>query len=472
MKQDLIFIPSPGIGHLASTIELANRLVDRNDDRFSITVLLIRVPFAPTMESYAQSLSATYGTRIQFINLPPVDPPSPDLLRSPEKYVSVFIESNKPHIRHAIGKLVSNSVKLAGLVVDLFCTSMIDVAKEFGLPSYLFFTSSAAFLGLMLDLPTRHEQIGTSFTESDPESMVSTFVNPVPSSVLPSGMLDACNGGYDSFLYHARRFSETKGIIVNTFAELESYALRSLSGGPTPTVYPVGPLLDLDQSRSGGRDEDKIRIMQWLDDQPISSVVFLCFGSLGSFDGHQLRQIAIGLERSGLNFLWSIRQPQGVGQSPIPSDDMSHKEVLPEGFIERTKGKGMICGWAPQKEILAHPAIGGFVSHCGWNSILESIWFGVPIVTWPIYAEQQTNAFEMVRELGLALELKLDYRKGGDLVMADEIERAVRCVMEHDNPVRMKVKEIGQKSREALLEGGSSFNSLGCFIENMLGNHS
>lgn len=84
----------------------------------------------------------------------------------------------------------------------------------------------------------------------------------------------------------------------------------------------------------------------------------------------------------------------------------------------------------------------------------------------------RTNAFEMVRELGLALELKLDYRKGGDLVMADEIERAVRCVMEHDNPVRMKVKEIGQKSREALLEGGSSFNSLGCFIQNMLGNHS
>ncbi|XP_028065239.1 UDP-glycosyltransferase 71K2-like [Camellia sinensis] len=119
--------------------------------------------------------------------------------------------------------------------------------------------------------------------------------------------------------------------------------------------------------------------------------------------------------------------------------------MLPDGFIERTKGKGMVCGWSPQAEVLAHKAIGGFVSHCGWNSIMESLWNGVPLVTWPMSAEQQLNAFTMVRELGVAVEMRLDYRRGGDLVMADEIERAVRSVMVSDSDVREKVKEIGEE---------------------------
>jgi UDP:flavonoid glycosyltransferase YjiC (YdhE family) len=183
--------------------------------------------------------------------------------------------------------------------------------------------------------------------------------------------------------------------------------------------------------------------MQWLDDQPPLSVVFLCFGSMGSFGADQVKEIALGLEGSGHRFLWSLRMP-----TPTPFAD----DVLPEGFLDRIKGKGMICnGWAPQVEVLAHKAIGGFVSHCGWNSILESLWHGIPIITWPIYAEQQLDAFRMVRELGLAVELSLDYRNGADLVMADAIDRAVRCVMD-DNEIRKKVKEMGEMAKKAVME--------------------
>ncbi|GAY53355.1 hypothetical protein CUMW_148680 [Citrus unshiu] len=205
------------------------------------------------------------------------------------------------------------------------------------------------------------------------------------------------------------------------------------------------------------------KIFQWLDDLAESSVVFLCFGSSGSFDVAQVKEIAIGLERSGYNFLWSLRVSS-------PKDEVSahryvtNNGVFPEGFLERIKGRGMICGWVPQVEILAHKAIGGFVSHCGWNSILESLWYGVPIATWPIYAEQQLNAFRMVKELGLALDLRLDYRVGSDLVMAGDIESAVRCLMDGENKIRKKVKEMAEISRKSLMEGGSSFNSIGQFI--------
>ena len=101
---------------------------------------------------------------------------------------------------------------------------------------------------------------------------------------------------------------------------------------------------------------------------------------------------------------------------------------------------------------------------------MESLWHGVPIVTWPLYAEQQINAFEMVRDLGLAVEMKLDSRRGGEVVMAEEIMKAVKCVIEGDNEVRKRVKDMSEKSRRAMMHGGSSFASLGQLIEDMLGN--
>ena len=115
------------------------------------------------------------------------------------------------------------------------------------------------------------------------------------------------------------------------------------------------------------------------------------------------------------------------------------------------------------------------MSHCGWNSVLESLWYGVPIATWPIYAEQQLNAFLMVKEFGLAVELKLDYR-GGDLVTADEIEIAVRRLMDSDDDgdgdkLRKKVKEMGEMARKAVMEGGFSYNAVGQLLRVILGSN-
>jgi UDP:flavonoid glycosyltransferase YjiC (YdhE family) len=129
----------------------------------------------------------------------------------------------------------------------------------------------------------------------------------------------------------------------------------------------------------------------------------------------------------------------------------------------------MVCGWAPQIQVLAHRSVGGFVSHCGWNSILESLWYGVPVVTWPMYAEQQLNAFQMVNDLGLAIEMTLDYRMdSNELVVADKIAKSVKSLMEEGSTVRNKVKAVSEASRKAVVEGGSSFAAFGDLIEIML----
>ncbi|CAI0374447.1 unnamed protein product [Linum tenue] len=476
MKQSaqLVFVPAPGIGHLVSTIEFSRRLLHR-DTAISVVILLVKFPppFGDDVDGYVKSFCGAIDDdddrRIQLLTLPQLPPPpsssSPERPKSAEHFISTLIEAHRPLVKEAILNLALPSV--AGLVVDLFCTSMIDVADELRIPSYLFFTSSIAFLGFMIYLPNR---VGSGFELTDDPVPIPSYADPFPSRFLPSVFLDK-HGGYSTMKNHGRRFAEVKGIIVNSFAELEPHALKSLiSSSSSPPVYPVGPILDLKAQgqvkfgKAGERDE----ILRWLDLQPEESVVFLCFGSMGAFDAAQLREIAAGLERSGCRFLWSIRKPPPAKGMSLPADyGGSYGEILPEGFEARTRGKGMICGWAPQVEVLAHRAVGGFVSHCGWNSTLESVWNGVPLVAWPLYAEQQCNAFQLARELGLAVELRLDYRlkDGGGVVTAEEIEKAVRGVTEKEGAVRKRAKEMGERSRAAVVEGGSSFAAVGRLIQ-------
>ncbi|CAL2248927.1 unnamed protein product [Prunus armeniaca] len=449
---ELVFIPGAGIGHVVSTIEIAKLLVS-HDDRLFITLLIMKRPFDKLFTNTDSSISP----RINFVNLPETT----DL-----SCFKFFVENQKTQVRDAVAKLVesnqsgSSKPRLSGFVVDMFCTTMIDVANEFGVPSYVFFTSSAACLGLLFHLQTLRDEHGkdvAEFMHSDSDLVVPSFVNPLPASVLPGKLLDKESA--ESFLNYARRFRETKGILVNTFWELESHALHSISYGKNPPVYPVGPLLNLKSS-----DDDKgWDILSWLDDQPPLSVVFLCFGSMGSFGEAQVKEIACALEHTGFRFLWSLRQPPPKGKMALPSDYADPSRVLPQGFLDRTAKTGKVIGWAPQVDILAHSSIGGFVSHCGWNSMLESLWYGVPVATWPI---PHFGCFSEtpIKELGLAVEIKMDYRKDSEVVVsAQDIERGIRQVMEHNSVIRKRVKEMSESNKKSLMNGGSSYSSLGRF---------
>ncbi|RAL41926.1 hypothetical protein DM860_009108 [Cuscuta australis] len=466
-KTELVIIPAPLVGHIVSIVELAKLLLDR-DDRLSITVLVINHPVDPAANTAVDAVLAA-DPRIRHSRLPEtVQPPPPEVLhKSPENFISTYIKSHTSLVRDAIVEDVLPSASgdslLAGIVFDFFCSSMVDVAKELGVPSYLFFTSGAALLGLNLYFPAREKE----YTLSDPDTVVSTFACPIPARVLP--MFAFVEEGFKSFAEHGRKFAECDGMIVNTFEELEPHAIKALSSDPDlPPVYAVGPMLS-PQKHHAGKEE----ILDWLSQQPPSSVVFLCFGSQGGFEAPQICQIASALERSGHRFLWSIRRPVSIDTHAPAGEVPDFDQILPEGFAERTRGRGMLCGWAPQMEVLAHGATAAFVSHCGWNSVLECAYHGVPIVTWPIYAEQQPNAFQVAKELGLAVELTLDYRRSEAaerLIMADDIEKAIRSVMDAENPVKKRAKEIGEIGRKALMDGGSSSISLDRLIKDITSN--
>ncbi|XVE78446.1 hypothetical protein DITRI_Ditri13aG0145800 [Diplodiscus trichospermus] len=464
-KMELVFVPTPAIGHLVSHVEFAKRLLDK-DDRFSVTFLLITPVFDPNTQTYAESLAAS-DDRLRFINLPQIDF-APTSTKCPELHDSFhYIERHKQLVKQSINNhVLVDSVSFAGLVLDVFTTTMIDVANELGFPSYLFCIFSAACLASMLHVNHLHDRVGMEFQASDTESVIPGYRNPLPNNILGPSSFDR-----DGYLVNfVRRITETKAIITNSFVELESHAVKSLLElEKNLPIYMVGPLLDLHGRSSSLCDEvQRDEIMKWLDDQPPSTVVFLCFGSFVPMSEAQALEIAKGLEKCGHRFLWSARIQRSTNDALGKTNNCTNpNEILPQEFLERTKGRGLVCDWVPQIEVLAHKSIGGFVSHCGWNSFLESLWYGVPILTWPMYAEQQLNAFQMVKDLGLAVEMRIDYLLGeSDIVMGDEIEKAIKCLMQGDsNEVRMKVKKMSQVSKQAVKDSnGSSFARVIQFI--------
>nr|XP_009610762.1 anthocyanidin 3-O-glucosyltransferase 2-like [Nicotiana tomentosiformis] len=484
---ELILIPSPAMGHVAQMLELAKLFFHQNH-HLTITVLIMKLPdyIDAVSGSFVDSVAASSSSdRLRFVQLPVADPTPEWSSKTRGHFVYRLVQSQKSHIKDF---LISQrpAKKLAGFVVDMLCTPLMDVADEFNIPSYVFFTSPAAFLGLMLHfqfLEDECQQDVSLFKNTDGSNLLSfpSYAYPVPPKVLPMVLVDR-DTWLGRFLDFARGYRKAKGIIINTFAELEIHQLDTYKKNnsnisrseqdqvPLPPIYPIGPILNQSKSKS---ESEEAEITNWLDQQPPKSVVLICFGSQGSLPLDQVKQIALALDNCGCRFLWSLRRPPQSNNAQFPGEYTNYSEILPEGFLDRTEIKGKVVGWVPQLKVLSHEAIGGFVSHCGWNSILESIWCGVPIATWPLHSEQQVNAFQLVKEVGVAVAITLDYcerTKDQPMITAEAIEKGIKELVEINTAVREKAKEMKEKSRTSVIEGGSSYLSLGKLIDELLKN--
>jgi len=221
---------------------------------------------------------------------------------------------------------------------------------------------------------------------------------PLHGADLVDPLQDRANPVYPLIVELGLDYLLADGFLVNTFDAMEHdtlVAFKELSDkGVYPPAYAVGPLV---RSPSGEAENDTC--IRWLDEQPDGSVMYVCFGTGGTLSVAQTAELAAGLEASGQRFLWVVRFPSDKDVSASyfgtnnRGDDDDPTSYLPEGFVERTKGAGLAVPlWAPQVEVLNHRAVGGFVTHCGWNSTLEAASAGVPTLAWPLFAEQKMNA--------------------------------------------------------------------------------
>lgn len=371
-------------------------------------------------------------------------------------------------------------VKPSVLVVDLFGTDCLCLAEELGIPSkYIYIATNALFTSLVLYLPTLDKLIKGEYVDQTSDFQIPGS-RPVRSDEVIDPMQDRSNQQYHEMVRVGLQMPIADGILLNTWEEAESSRLKSMSDEnligrfAKKPIYPVGPLTWDPAGSSSGP------IFEWLDKQPAESVIFVSFGSGGKLSYEQTTEVAWGLELSQQRFIWVVRPPtsgsaESAYFSPVESNDNGKAKsdepfyFLPNGFLTRTRDVGQVLpGWAPQMEILKHPSVGGFLSHCGWNSTLESVTNAVPMIAWPLYAEQKINSTILTEELGVAVRPREFPAKG--VVGREEIEVMVRKIMADKEgfAIRDRVKKLKESGERALSFGGTSYNALSQVAEKVL----
>ncbi|KAK1311595.1 UDP-glycosyltransferase 73C3 [Acorus calamus] len=258
------------------------------------------------------------------------------------------------------------------------------------------------------------------------------------------------------------------GVVVNSFEELEHEYLDVYREATGKDVWMIGPVSLSNKNpsntmdRGGKASTNELRCLDWLDQREPKSVIYVSFGSIGRLSPPQTAELARALESSGRNFMWVIKGG-------------NNDNGLPEEFKEEpiTERRMVVHGWAPQVAILSHGAVGGFVTHCGWNSTLEGVCAGVPMVAWPLFAEQFLNEKLVVDVLRVGVRVGVERPSGwaGEgvgVVGVEAIERALEEVMDGGKEGvlrRMRARELGEMARKAVEVGGSSYVNMTRLID-------
>ncbi|XP_019059663.1 PREDICTED: UDP-glycosyltransferase 72B1-like isoform X2 [Tarenaya hassleriana] len=449
-------MPSPGMGHLIPAVELAKRLVHRH----GFTVTLIIAGQGPpsnsqrcVLESLPPSIASAFLSPVDLTDLPPA--------ARAETRITLTVTRSNPELRRLLRSFTAQGRLPSALVVDLFGTDAFDVAAEFHVSPYVFYPSTANVLSLFLNLPKLDEVIPGEYRDlTEPVHLPGCV--PISGRDLLDPIQDRKDDAYKWLLHHTKRYKEAQGILVNTFIELEPNAIKSIQepAPDKPTIYPVGPLVNMGSSDPNRTDESEC--LKWLDKQPLASVLYISFGSGGTVTCEQLNELALGLEKSVQRFLWVIRSPSSSANSSFFDSHNQNDPLsfLPTGFLDRTVDKSMVVpSWARQAQILAHPSTRGFLTHCGWNSTLESVVNGVPLIAWPLYAEQKMNGVLLTD--GIKVALRPRPRSDG-IIRKEEIGRVVKVLIEggEGKEMRKRMKILQEAARRVLRDDGSSARAL------------
>ncbi|XVE87263.1 hypothetical protein DITRI_Ditri18aG0102700 [Diplodiscus trichospermus] len=455
-KPHVALLASPGMGHLIPVLELSKRLVSHQ--RLKVTVFVVAIDHASVSNSKLLQSPAGLDDLLDIVLLPFID--LSNKVEPDESFITkilITMLESVPFLRSVINKM---EFRPTALVVDLFGTDSLPIADELNMLKYVFIASNAWFFAVMLFSPEiGREEVDEHVKNRKPLNVPGC--KPVKlGDTLDIFFTDYDDPSFQGFLSTGIRMSLTDGILVNTWEELEPTTLKALREAKKVPVYPIGPLV-----RSIEKPVFGNHVINWLDNQPKESVIYVSFGSGGTLTAQQVLELACGLELSQQRFLWVARPPtvNDTARYYLTSGNGSDGalDYLPDGFLARTQGQGLVVPmWAPQVEVLSHPSVGGFLTHCGWNSVMESIVNGVPMIAWPLYSEQKMNAALLTEEIGASIRAKAVKPDG--LVGKEEIKSMVRRILVENEGqnIRARIKELKNSAAKAWTQGGSSCKSL------------
>ncbi|KAL9155719.1 hypothetical protein ABFS82_09G023700 [Erythranthe guttata] len=355
------------------------------------------------------------------------------------------------------------------IVSDVFLDWTLRSARRFGVPRLCFYvTGQFSFTMYQIFLRERPHAAVDSLDEPFPVPGFPHLTLTRNDSEPPFNDTEPSAGPFMAMVFeHMESVRMSQGVVVNSFYEMEKRYVDHWNENIGPKAYCLGPLC-LAAAAAPPPLPEKPGYIRFLDEKLElgEPVLYVAFGSQGELSKEQFEEIAKGLEQSEVSFLWVLRTAAAAANSGLDLEEFDSVE-----FEERVRGRGVVVKeWVDQVRVLRHGGVGGFLSHAGWNSFMESICGGVPVIAMPFVADQHLNARFVVEEAGAGLRV---WPRGGSvrgLVMAEEVERKVRELMmggEEGAEVRRKVAEYRDAAWHAMEEGGSSMLTLDLLIHEM-----
>ncbi|GMP82930.1 hypothetical protein CsSME_00037032 [Camellia sinensis var. sinensis] len=445
-KSHVIVIPYPSQGHINPLLQFAKRLSSKGiKATFATTPYTLSSISAPPIALESISDGFDHGGFSQ--------------ARNTDVYLKSFKTHGSKTLSQLIEKYNSSSTPIDCVIYDSFFPWALDVAKQHGVFGAPFFTNSVAVCAVfcrihlgVLGLPVMREEL----------PLVVPGLPPLSFDDLPSFL--KAPESYPAYLAmklnQYSNLDEADWVFCNSFEELEGEAAKGASElWSAKLIGPMVPSAHLDGRIEGDNGYGASlwkplseECTKWLKMKAYKSVVYVSFGSMVSLTNEQMEEIAWGLKGSNLDFIWVVRD--------------SELNKLPSKFVDSTADKGLIVTWCNQLDMLAHQSIGCFVTHSGWNSTLEGLSLGVPMVGVPKWADQLTDAKYIDEIWKVGVRAKED-EKG--VVRREELVSCLKQVMEGERSVeiRKNVSKWKGLAKEAISEGGSSDKCIDEFVEQL-----
>ncbi|KAK8563509.1 hypothetical protein V6N13_006287 [Hibiscus sabdariffa] len=430
-----LLFPFMAQGHLLPMVDIGRLLAQRG-----VIVTIVTTPHnaGRVKKSIAQSIESGHPIRLVQLRFPgkevgfPEGVENVDMVHSMEDFRKFFIAANK--MEEAAQKLFEKLTPRPNCIVSDMCLYYTHkLATRFKVPR-IYFNGFCSFCLLCLY------------------------------NIHSSKILETIASDSEYFTVPGLTQKELESDFVKKYKKVQK-------------AWCIGPvsLSHKDESEKAGRGNkasiNEQQCLKWLDSQETSSVIYACLGSISTVKCPELIQLGLGLEASNKPFIWVLR-----GNNTTSNE--VEKWMEEDGFEERTQGRGLVVkGWAPQVLILSHPAIGGFLTHCGWNSTIEGISAGVPLITLPLLADQFSNEKLAVQVLKIGVSLGVDNptnvgdEKSGFLLTKEAVQNAINQLMDDGNEGmerRRRAKEFGEKAKKAVEVGGSSYHDMTLLIQDAI----
>ncbi|WCJ19589.1 UDP-Glycosyltransferase superfamily protein [Euphorbia peplus] len=465
----LLIFPAPGQGHVNSMLKFAEVLYlsGLNNITF-LNYQSIHERLVLCSDIQSRFLSQYPAFRFKTI------PDCMDMNSGPKDladWLRMLLEKMELNSKPAFRNMLSEIEQPVDFVIgDMLMSFVHDVCVEIGIPSIQFHTISACSSWVFYCVP---DIVAAHQLPIKGEEDMDRLITAIPGMEavlrcrdLPKKFCQVTDTTNPNLYICTNIMKESESLILNTFEELEGPVLSQIRTR-YPNTYTIGPVNELLKSKLKNVAEQKSytsstsvwqvnrSCIEWLDEQPEKSVLYVSFGSVASVTVDQIMELWHGVTNSKTRFLWVMRPDLLI------DEDGNVLAKVPPEFDIGLKERGYVVSWAPQEEVLAHKAVGGFWTHSGWNSTIESIVAGVPMICWPYYGDQQVNS----RFVSEVWKLGLDMKDSCDRLV---VERMIKDLMEERKEEFAKsAATMAELARKSVDENGSSSRNIDRLIKDI-----